>query len=141
MSTYGIVIAMRRSLLLPLVAACASGSGELPPPKRPNNELVVGDFARKPPDGEMAVRFSGDGTFFFAKTKGELGRTPHLADGTYEVDGDQLTFTAEQGMCANGTKAGTYKVVISKIGIRFTKVDDGCADRARLDGQTLWRLR
>lgn len=128
---------MRRLLLL--LAACSS-TPDPAPPKRPNNELVVGDFARKPPDGEMAIRFSADGTYLFAKTKGELGRTPHLAAGTFKVDGDQLTFLAERGMCADGAKSGSYKVVISKIGIRFTKVEDACADRARLDGQTLWRL-
>jgi hypothetical protein len=131
---------MRRSLWL-LVAACSSGTSEVKPPKAPNNELVVGEFARKPPDGEMAVRFGPDGSFVFAKNKGELAHTPHLADGTFKVEADQLTFAADKGMCAEGAKSGTYKVVISKIGIRFTKVEDGCADRARLDGQTLWRLK
>jgi hypothetical protein len=128
-----------RLLVLALVA-CASPQ-DPKPPKKPNNELVVGDFTRKPPDGEMAVRFGADGTFFFAKNKGELARTPHLADGTYKVDGDQLTFAADKGMCADGAATGTYKVVISRIGIRFTKVEDACADRARLDGQTLWRIK
>lgn len=127
-------------LALVLLVAC-SGPQDPPPLKKPNDELVVGDFTRKPPDGEMAARFNADGTFFFAKSKAELDRTPHVADGTYKVDGDQLTFTADKGMCADAAKSGTYKVVISKIGIRFTKIDDGCADRARLDGQTLWRVK
>jgi hypothetical protein len=131
---------MRRSFLV-VVAACSSGTSEPMPPKAPNNELVVGDFARKPPDGEMAVRFGGDGSFFFAKTKSGLAHTPHLADGSFKVEADQLTFVADKGMCADGAKTGTYKVVISKIGIRFTKVEDDCADRARLDGQTLWRVK
>ena len=130
---------MRRVVLLALLAACPSSTPDAVPPKRPNNELVVGDYARKPPDGEMAVRFAGDGTFYFAKTRTDLDKPPHLADGTYQVEADQLTFTASKGMCADGAKSGSYKVVISKIGIRFTKVDDSCADRARLDGQTLWR--
>ncbi len=129
---------MRRCVVL-VLAACSSSPDPLPP-KRPNQELVVGDFARKPPDGEMAARFGGDGTFFFAKSKAELDKSGHLADGTFKVDGDQLTFTADKGMCAGGG-AGSYKVVISKIGIRFTKVDDSCEDRARLDGQTLWRVQ
>ena len=89
----------------------------------------------------MAVRFGADGSFFFAKNKGELDKNPHLADGKFEVQADTLTFTADKGMCADGSKTGSYKVVISKIGIRFTKVEDGCADRARLDGQTLWRIK
>ena len=130
---------MRRAVVCVLVAACGTPS-DRPPPQAPNNELVVGDFARKPPDGEMAVRFGRDGSFFFAKTKGDLDKPPHLADGTFQVAGEQLTFTATKGMCEGGG-AGSYKVVISKIGIRFTKVEDGCADRARLDGQTLWRLK
>jgi hypothetical protein len=130
---------MRRAVLV-LIAACGTPA-DRPPPKAPNNELVVGDFTRKPPDGEMAIRFNSDGTYWFAKSKGELDKPPHLADGTYKVDGDQLTFTADKGMCADAAKTGSYQVVISKIGIRFTRVDDGCADRARLDGQTLWRLR
>ena len=132
---------MRRVVLLAVLAACPSATPDPQPPKRPNNELVVGDFSRKPPDGEMAVRFGTDGSFIFAKTKGDLGKPPHLADGTFTVEADQLTFTATKGMCADGAKSGSYKVVISKIGIRFTKVDDGCADRARLDGQTLWRVQ
>jgi hypothetical protein len=130
---------MRRAALL-LIAACGTPP-ELPPPKRPNNELVIGDFARRPPDGEMAIRFGGDGSFYFTKTKAELDKPPHLADGTFEVEGDTLTFAADKGMCADSAKRGSYKVVISKIGIRFTKVDDPCADRARLDGQTLWRIK
>lgn len=130
---------MRRVVCVLVVAACGAPA-ERPPPKRPNNELVLGDFARKPPDGEMAVRFGGDGSFFFAKTKGDLDKSGHLADGTFTVEGDQLTFTATKGMCEGGGP-GSYKVVISKIGIRFTKVDDACADRARLDGQTLWRIK
>ena len=128
-----------RLLVLVLVAACATPA-DRPPPKRPNNELVVGDFTRKPPDGEMAVRFGADGRYFFVKSKAELDRTPHLADGTYRVDGDQLTFVADKGMCAGGAATGTYQVVISRIGVRFTKVDDPCADRARLDGQTMLRI-
>ena len=130
---------MRRAALL-LIAACGTPS-DRPPPKRPNNELVVGDFARKPPDGEMAVRFGGDSSYFFTKSKAELDKPPHLSDGTFKVEGDTLTFTADKGMCADSSKSGSYKVVISKIGIRFTKVDDDCSDRARLDGQTLWRLK
>ena len=41
-------------------------------------------------------------------------------------------------MCEPGV-SGTYKVVISKIGIRFTKVDDACERRSRIDGETWYR--
>ena len=43
-------------------------------------------------------------------------------------------------MCPAGVE-GTYKVVISKIGIRFTKVDDACERRAKIDGETWYRIR
>jgi len=33
-----------------------------------------------------------------------------------------------------------YTVVIPKVGIHFTKVEDSCARRAAIDGQTWWRL-
>src|SRR5262245_44792959 len=37
------------------------------PPKRPNTELIVGEYERHPPDGETAVRFRGDGSVRIAK--------------------------------------------------------------------------
>ena len=43
-------------------------------------------------------------------------------------------------MCPAGS-TGTYKVVISKVGIHFTKVNDDCADRSKIDGQTWFRVR
>ncbi|HEU0031058.1 MAG TPA: hypothetical protein VFQ53_10535 [Kofleriaceae bacterium] len=133
---------MRWPLACVLIASC-SGGPQAVPPKRPNNELIVGDFARKPPDGETAVRFGSDGSFFTAKTKGELEHTPHLAEGTYKLDGDQLTFSNARGQCteSEGDKVGTYKVVVSRVGIRFSKVTDSCEARSRLDGQTWWRIK
>jgi hypothetical protein len=130
---------MRLPIVAIVLAACST-AGDVPPPKRPNNELIVGDFERRPPDGQMAVRFLGDGTFWFAKTRAELERTPRLGEGTYKLDADQLAFTSTKGQCDAGS-TGAYKVVISKIGIRFVKVDDGCADRSRIDGQTWWRIK
>lgn len=120
--------------------ACAAERPEPQPPKRPNNELIVGAFERRPPTGTQAVRFDPDGTFRFATTKADLDHTPHLSDGTYQVDGDKLELTATQGDCAD-QGAAHYEVVISKVGIRFTKLDDACETRARMDGQTWWRIR
>jgi hypothetical protein len=122
-------------------AACSSPP-EPVPPKKPNTELIVGDFERHKPDGETAFSFRGDGSLKLAKNKAELEHTPHLADGTWKLDGDQLTLSYDQGQCQGGdAKVGVYKVVISKVGVRFTKVNDSCADRSRLDGQTWWRIR
>ena len=42
-------------------------------------------------------------------------------------------------MCPAGVE-GVFTVVISKVGIRFTKVDDSCERRAKMDGETWYRL-
>jgi hypothetical protein len=133
---------MRVLWLLPLIIAC--GKPEPMPPKRPNTELIVGEFERHPPEGTTAMRFMSDGTFVLAKDKSQLDAKPAAATGTYKLDGDTLTFTNEQGTCADAenTKVGTYKVVISKIGIHFTKVgDDLCERRATIDNQTWYRIK
>jgi hypothetical protein len=51
--------------------------------------------------------------------------------------------TYDQGMCAEraGDQTGVYTVVISKIGIHFTKVEDSCERRSSIDGQTWWRIK
>jgi hypothetical protein len=68
----------------------------------------------------------------------ELDTKP-IASGTYRADGDKLTLTYDKGeMCPAGVE-GTYTVVISKIGIRFTKIDDSCERRAKIDGETWYR--
>jgi len=133
---------MRGVLLVVFILGCSDKPAPQPP-KRPNNELIVGTFERRKPDGETAIMFQGDGTFREAKNKGELEHTPHLADGTYKLEGDQLTLENSKGACteSDGDKIGTYKVVLGKIGIRFTKVNDSCQRRSSMDGQTWWRVR
>jgi hypothetical protein len=132
-----------RILLIAAVLAACSTSAERPPPKRPNNELIVGDFERHKPDGETAIRFDIDGKFRIAKTRAEIERTPYIGEGTFKLDGDELTFTSDKGSCTEsaGDKVGTYKVMISKIGIRFVKVTDSCQRRSAMDGQTWWRTK
>ncbi len=134
---------MRVVMIAMVLAACSSAAPDPAPPKRPNTELVVGDFERRKPDGETAIRFDVDGKLRLAKTKGELERTPYIAEGTYKLDGDQLTLTHEKGSCTEsaGEQAGTYKVVISKVGIRFVKLTDDCERRSQMDGQTWWRIK
>jgi hypothetical protein len=123
------------------IAACATEKPEPLPPKAPNIELIVGEYLQRKPAGEMAMRFETGGSMRLAKTKVELDRSPHLADGAWKLDGDQLTLTYAKGICSEkpALQTGTYKVVLSKIGIRFTKVQDACDARATLDGQTWWR--
>lgn len=124
-----------------LATACPSEKPPPVPPKKPNNELIVGEFERRPPNGTQAIRFEAEGRFRIAKSKADLDRSPYLAEGTYKLEADQLTVIAEKGECSDDAKDGTYKVVLSKIGIRWVKVDDACANRARMDGQTWWRIK
>lgn len=129
-----------RWLTVILLAACGSSAADRPPPKAPNIELIVGTFERRPPDGTTVARFQGDGTITVAHDKASLDRK-NLAAGSYKLEGEQLTLTYSSGeMCKPG-ETGTYKVVISKIGIRFTKVDDPCANRSKIDGQTWYRAK
>jgi hypothetical protein len=126
-----------RWLPLILVAGCG-GSSQQAMTKAPNNELIVGSFERHPPDGTTIARFQGDGTVTVAHDKNSLDRK-NLAVGQYKLDGDQLTLTYTEGEMCKPNEIGTYKVVLSKVGMRFTKVSDSCATRAKIDGQTWFR--
>lgn len=129
-----------RSLAWIVLAACGSSSSGSTVPKRPNDELIVGEFERRPPDGTTVARFRADGSITVAHDRASLDRKD-LASGSYQLDKDQLTVTYTKGdMCRAGV-AGTYKVVVSKVGIHFTKVDDSCDDRAKIDGQTWFRVK
>jgi hypothetical protein len=132
---------MRSLWPLSLVALqIACGKPEPMPPKRPNTELIVGEFARKPPVGTTAARFRSDGSVVIAHEAGELDTKP-LAAGNFKLDGDKLTLSYASGeMCPAGVE-GTYTVVISKVGIHFAKVDDPCERRAKMDGETWYRIK
>jgi len=120
---------MRHVLIAALVVSCG-GKPPPQPPKAPNTELIVGKFERHPPDGTITI----------AHDKSELESKP-LAVGTWKLDGDQLALTYDKGeMCPAGV-AGTYKVVVSKVGVHFTKVEDSCDRRAKMDGETWFRVR
>lgn len=106
-------------------------------PKPPNDQLIVGDYERKPPAGTTAIRFDRDGNVKVAHDKGKLDGSEPIALGTYKLDGDQLTLTYTEGACKDDGP-GIYKVVISKLGIRFSKVDDSCEQRSRIDNE-VWR--
>jgi hypothetical protein len=125
---------------LALLAACPAPQPV--PPKRPNTELIAGEYERHAPDGETAIRFQPDGGYRIAKNHMQFDVEPPIGTGTYTIDKDTLTIEASKGMCAESaaTKTGTYKVVLSKIGIRFTKINDSCERRSKFDGQTWWRL-
>jgi len=122
------------------IVLLACGKPEPMPPKRPNNELIVGEFARRPPAGTTAARFKADGSVTLASKAEELD-SKAIAAGAYKLDGDQLTLTYTSGDMCRAGDAGVYTVVISKVGIRFTKVEDACERRAKIDGETWYRIR
>jgi hypothetical protein len=125
---------------LALLAACGSSKPPPMPPKPPNDELILGEFERHPPDGTTAARFRADGSITVAHDRADLDRKP-LAVGTYKLDKDMLTLEYSQGTMCEAGVSGTYKVVVSKRGIRFTKVEDACDTRAKIDGQTWHRAK
>ena len=127
-------------ICLCLCLASCGPSHPAPPLKKPNDELIVGDFTRRGADGKAAIRFARDGTYRFVEDKAKLDKDPPLGAGTWKVSGDQLTLSAQSGLCADGPRDATYKVVVSKVGVRFEKVSDDCERRATMDGQTWWRL-
>ena len=129
-----------RWLPLMICAAACGGGSQTAATKRPNNELIVGSFERHPPDGTTIARFQGDGTVTVAHDKADLDRK-NLAVGQYKLDGDTLTLTYTQGEMCKPNEVGEYKVVLSKIGIRFAKVSDPCDRRAKIDGQTWFRAQ
>jgi hypothetical protein len=135
-------VAASGSLVVVLGLACSSQPHAVPP-KRPNTELIVGEYERHPPDGETAVRFRADGSVRLAKSRAQLDAEPPLASGTWKLEGGHLTVTYDKGLCNDrpGEQTGSYNVVISRIGIHFTKGEDSCERRSSIDGQTWWRIR
>src|SRR5207302_4443601 len=104
-----------------VVIACGSSHDPIPP-KKPNNELIVDTFERRPPNGTTAMRFRADGSVDVAHSRDKLD-SESLATGTWQLDKDQLTLTYTKGMC-EGSGPGVYQVVLSKLGIHFKKVSD-----------------
>jgi hypothetical protein len=78
-----------------------------------------------------------------AKTRAELDTDPPLASGTWKIESGKLTLTYDAGACTEreADKTGTYNVVISRVGIHFTRLEDSCDRRAKFDGQTFWRVK
>jgi hypothetical protein len=123
-----------------IVTACGGSEPHAVPLKKPNNELIIGEFERHPPEGTTAARFRGDSSVTIAHNRSELDTKP-LATGSFQLDKDQLTLTYTDGTMCKNTGPGVYKIVLSKIGIRFTKVSDSCDQRAKIDGQTWFRAK
>jgi len=131
--------------VLSLLVACGGGSGggatHAVPPKPPNDDLIFGTYERRPPIGTTAIKLARDNSLILAHDRKQLDSDKPLATGSWKIEKDTLTVTYSMGMCADSARTGTYKVVLSKIGIHFTKLEDDCAQRAKIDGETWWRVR
>jgi hypothetical protein len=125
------------------VVACGGADTQHPhavPPKPSNDILIVGAYGHQGGAGtsgtQPALSFDKDGNVKLVKDKTKLdGDT--LASGTYTLEKDQLRLLYTEGACAQDGP-GVYTITVSKIGIRFVKVDDACESRARMDGE-IWR--
>ena len=55
----------------------------------------------------------------------------------------RLTLTYDKGICNDrpDDRAGVYTVVVSRISIHFTRLEDTCERRTAIDGQTWWRIK
>ena len=141
---------MHRSLFASVVvatlAACGSGPGgsgstHAAAIKPPAEDIIFGIYERRPPLGTTALKIQRDGSLILAKDKGKLDDEKPLATGSWKLEKDTLTLVYSLGECADGARSGTYKVSVSKIGIHFAKLEDECAVRAKIDGETWWRVR
>jgi hypothetical protein len=137
------VVAAGLACLVSLSSPACSSQPHAVPPKRPSTELILGEYERHPPDGETAIRFRADGSVRLAKSRALLDSEPPLATGAWKLDGPRLTLTYDKGLCNDrpGDRTGVYTVVVSRIGIHFTKAEDSCERRSTIDGQTWWRIK
>lgn len=145
----------RLALMVPVVAALTVG---LVAPARWSsaqepNELV-GDYAVSigsndiPTDlaggsimvGRWHVAFAADGSYYAERL--DIGP---VVSGTWELDGDTLTVTDEEGLvsCSNATamtgdqgdvSTGSYSVVMDEDILALTPAEEGCRTRAVLFG-------
>lgn len=101
--------------------------------------LLIGVWQEPPPTAYL--RFSADGTTAVAFTIAELDTAPFGA-GSWVLDGARLTFTNTSGVCSDNPvlQVGVYDIEVTSAELTFTKVDDPCAERAVIDGQTWTRV-
>jgi hypothetical protein len=132
-------------LLVALLVACASAT-PTPTPPRPtatpaptpvlatSGEQIVGTWVGTGAAADrLYQRFNPDGTVQAATTLEKLNSTPG-AELTFRFEGTQflLTEVSATGLPSCSAKTGTYQVQLLPDGnIKFVKVQDACAPRAR----------
>ena len=132
-------------VLLATLAACAQPTPTPPPPTpvptptpvlATRAEQIIGTWFGTAADG-MYQRFSLDGTNQTARSLDSLNSSPD-AECTFRFEGTQfiLTEVKSPGLPPCGAKTGTYQVQLLPNGnIKFVKVQDSCAPRARTTAQ------
>lgn len=129
-----------------LFALACSSCGGAPKPSPPSPEptpvvhSLVGDFERQDPEAATVIRFSQDGTCAVGATVADLVTPSHRC--TWTLDGKRLTFTNVAGICADAeaTRIGAFDIEVTEATVSFKMIDDKCARRMSIDGQTWLRL-
>ncbi len=145
----------RLAVMVSVAAALAVGlvgSGRWSSAQEPSE--LIGDYAVSigsndiPTDlasgsimvGRWHVAFQADGRYYADRL--DIGR---VVSGSWEVDGDTLTVTDEEGLvsCSNATavigdqgevSTGTYSVTVDEDFLALTPAEEGCRTRAVLFG-------
>jgi hypothetical protein len=78
-------------------------------------------------NGDWSWEFKADGTFV---SSGQLGSE----SGTYSVNGDQVVITCQ---CC-GNVEGTYTWFFDGAALKFTAIDDKCANRKDVVDASTW---
>jgi len=98
--------------------------------------LITGVW-ESPDTVPIYMRFDAEGVAAVAQSIAEIDTAPFgVAD--YTVVGDLLTFTQTAGVCSTVEEeiVGTYTIGIAAGELTFTVMEDVCAQRNVIDGQT-----
>ena len=99
---------------------------------------IVGDWSR--PSLGTALRIAADGTCIVAESRDAFDKAATRCRWT--LAGDKLTFTNLAGSCAApaNERVGTYHVRADAATLHFAKIEDRCARRSSIDGETWERV-
>lgn len=146
-SRIAVMVSITAAIVVGMLAPGAWSSAQEP-------EELVGDYAVSigsndiPKDlasgsvlvGRWHVAFQADGSYYAERL--DIGR---LVSGSWELDGETLTVTDEEGLvsCSNASAmtgdqgdvaTGTYSVAVDEDILALTRAEDGCRTRSVLFG-------
>jgi hypothetical protein len=133
----------RRKILIISIFCClmffvtSCQGSELPEPiteSEPVNlitsEELVGIWKSK--NTTFHIRFKDDGTYQIAPSKTQINTVPY-EHGTYELDGNKLTFTPADNSFECVGEIAIYSYVVLPSGeIRYDEIEDTCPKRAQI---------